>query len=181
MSHRLQVTVPDDVADELDRRGEIGGQPASRVAAQLILAGLGGGASRTSAPAPGQRLAAGRHVEPVRPPWLEPSDPVKARWWRSELWGSVLALRARYPRELGSLEARWWRKPARVEQLAALAAWRSQIDQDCLDPREEFIFQAQLADFQRVLEQTPGVGADVFQPGAPPPEWLEPRGTPQHR
>jgi hypothetical protein len=40
-------------------------------------------------------------------------------------------------------------------------------------------FQAQLADFQRVLEQTKGGGADVFQPGAPPLDWLEPRRTPQ--
>jgi hypothetical protein len=38
----------------------------------------------------------------------------------------------------------------------------------------------QLADFQHVLERTPGVGADVFQPGAPPQEWLEPTGKVPH-
>ena len=43
------------------------------------------------------------------------------------------------------------------------------------DFRDELSFHAQLADTQRLLEQTPGVGADVFQPdGAPPAEWLEP-------
>ena len=80
---------------------------------------------------------------------------------------------ARYPNELAGLEAEWWRKNARVEVLCALAAWRDEIDNGGgMDFREELSFHAQLTDIQHLLEQTPGVGADVFRPSAPPPaEW----------
>ena len=86
---------------------------------------------------------------------------------------AVLALCARYPKQLARLEATWWRDRARTEQLAALAAWRGAIDHAGQDPREELAFHAQLADLGYLLEHLPG-GADTFQPGPPPHEWLDP-------
>jgi hypothetical protein len=174
MSHRLQVTVADEVADELERRGHVSGQPASRIAARLIDLALAGNPTRSRNGSPQSDEPGGRHVAPTQTSWLEPADPVDRRWWRSEMWGTVVALHARYPVEMADLEALWWQSTARVEQLGALGTWRLQIDRGCLDPREELAFHAQLADFQRVLEQTPGVGGAGFQPNAPPFEWLDP-------
>ncbi len=87
---------------------------------------------------------------------------------------AILALCARYPNEFARLENEWWRRPSRAETLAALAEWRNQLDHEGTDPREEIAFQARLAELQYALEHTPGIGADTFDPSAPPPtEWLE--------
>jgi len=87
---------------------------------------------------------------------------------------AILALCHRYPRELARLEGEWWQRPTRVETLAALAAWRDQLDHDGQDPRDELAFQNQLTELQHHLEHTPGIGADTFDPTQPPPtEWLD--------
>ena len=174
MSHRLQVTVADEVADELERRGRVSGQPASRIAARLIDVALAGNPIPSRNGSPQSDDTGGRHVAPIQTSWLEPADPIERRLWRSDMWAAVVALHTRYPVEMGDLDALWWQRAARVEQLAALGAWRLQIDRGCRDPREELRFHAQLADFQRVLEQTPGVEAGSFRPNAPPFEWLDP-------
>lgn len=174
LSHRLQVTVADDVADELERRGAVGGQFASRVAAKLIDLALNGNSRPTHRSTAASDRTPGRHVAEVRPPWLEPLGPADRRRWRSEMWAMVLDLYARYPRQLGNLEGNWWQYPARIEQLGAFVAWRSQIDDGRHDVREELCFQADLEEFRRQLDQTPGVGGGVFQPGVPPAEWLDP-------
>ena len=172
MSFRLQVTVADDIADELERRAEAAGQPSSRVAATLInLALTDHTAKRNITTA---RSPAAISAPPTRPPWLEPHDPAERHIWRGELWLAVLALSTRYPRELDRLEAEWWRRTSRIEQLAALDAWRLQIDHHGQDPREELAFQAQLADLHHTLERTPGIGTDTFDRGLPPDEWLNP-------
>ena len=170
MSYRIQVTIADDVADELDRCAEMAGQPASRIAATLITLAL---TSHTNTarhdPTPARSRGAERAA--TRPPsWIEPIAPDERRAWRSELWAAVLALCARYPKELQQLEASWWRNRARTEQLGALDAWRLAIDQTASDPREELAFHDQLADLRYVLEHTP----DTFTPGPPPHEWLDP-------
>lgn len=174
MSYRLQVTIADDIADELDRRAEAAGQPASRVAATLVTLALIGdpNAARRDAPPSGSRIAKREATPP--PSWIEPLAPHERRAWRSELWAAVLALCARYPQELQRLEASWWRNRARTEQLAALDAWRLAIDQTATDPREELAFHHQLADLRYFLEHIPGIGADTFTPGPPPHEWLNP-------
>ncbi|HEY1775684.1 MAG TPA: hypothetical protein VGG41_05940 [Solirubrobacteraceae bacterium] len=56
---------------------------------------------------------------------------------------------------------------------AARAARTPQIDHAGQDPRGELAFHHQLAAIQQALEQAPGVGADVFVPGAPPGDWLD--------
>lgn len=172
MGYRLQVTVADDIADELQRRAQTAGQPASRVAATLINVALNIGATvaRDRAPA---RLVSARRDAAQPASWIEPIAVAERRAWRSELWAGVLALCARYPQELQRLEASWWRYRARTEQLAALDVWRLAIDQTGSDPREELTFHHQLADLRYVLEHLPG-GADTFQPGPPPHEWLDP-------
>ena len=173
MSYRLQVTIADDVADELERRAHAAGQPASRVGATLINLALNTDATAGPSPAAARSASASRRaVEP--PSWLEPVAPHERREWRSELWAAVVALYARYPRELDRLEASWWCNRARTEHLAALDAWRFAIDQGSRDPREELAFHAQLDDLRYALEHAPGVGADVFRPGPPQHEWLDP-------
>ncbi|HTX06969.1 MAG TPA: hypothetical protein VME22_00075 [Solirubrobacteraceae bacterium] len=139
MSYRLQVTIADDIANQLERRAQTAGQPASRVAATLINLALADHAGKRNATTPSS-------PRQMRPPWLEPHDPDERRIWRGELWLAVLALCARYPRELQRLESGWWRTTSRIEQLAALDAWRFRIDQTGQDPREELAFQAQLAE-----------------------------------
>jgi hypothetical protein len=172
VSYRLQVTVADDVADELESRAQTAGQPASRVAAMLINLALTNHAQTRAAMA--AHSPATISTRPTRPSWLEPHDPAERRFWRRELWLAVLALCARYPRALDRLVAEWWRRTSRIEHLAALEAWLLQIDRSGQDPREELAFQAQLADLHHTLERTPGIGANTFDHGLPPNEWLDP-------
>ena len=170
MSYRLQVTVPDDLADELERRGRAGGQPASRVAAQLLVLAVNGGADRPRPPAPRDDRDGGRHVQQEPPVWLDPPDPGDRQSWRSQLWAAVLALHRRYEDALANLPADWWRNAALTEVLGALAAWRSTIDGCGADPREELAFHTQLIAFGRLVDER--AGGDVFRESAPPPAWL---------
>ena len=172
MSYRLQVTIADDIADELERRAQMAGQPASRIAATLINLALTTDTSAARDAAPARLVSASRDAGQP-PSGIEPMAPDERRAWLSGLWAAVLALCARYPKELQRLEASWWRNRARTEQLAALDAWRLAIDHTGTDPREELAFHAQLADLRYLLEHTPGLGADTFQPGPPPHEWLD--------
>jgi hypothetical protein len=123
VGYRLQVTVADDIADELRRRAQTAGQPASRVAATLINLALNTDARLARDRAPARSVSAS-HDAAQPPSWIEPIAVAERRAWRSELWAAVLALCARYPKELQRLEASWWRNRARTEHLAALDAWR---------------------------------------------------------
>jgi|HubBroStandDraft_6_1064221.scaffolds.fasta_scaffold344971_2 hypothetical protein len=169
MSFRVKITLPDNLGTQLDSLAQTLGEPVSRVAGHFVRAGL---ADET----PGREHAP-RAVRPAPSTsgpavWLEPFGNDR-RAWRREAWAAVLALCARYPHQLARLEDGWWRQPARVELLCALAAWRDAIDHAGQDPREELAFHHQLDAIQQMLEQTPGVGADVFTPGAPPSDWLD--------
>ena len=171
MSYRLQVTIADDIADELERRAEAAGQPSSRVAAALInLALTDHTAKRNITTA---RSPAAISARPTRPPWLEPHDPAERRIWRGELWAAVLALSTRYPQELHRLEAEWWRRPAGSNNSPHSTHGASRSTRPASDPREELAFQPQLADLHNILEHLPG-GTDTFQRGPPPHEWLNP-------
>lgn len=170
MSYRLQITVPDDLADELERRGRVGGQPASRVAVQLLVLAVNGGAAHRQRPAAREDRDAGRHVHRPAPGWLVPPDRRERQSWRSQLWAAVLALHRRYGDALANLPGDWWRDAALTELLGALVAWRSTIDVCGNDPREELAFHTQLIAFGRLLDERPG--GDVLRESAPPPEWL---------
>ena len=107
------------------------------------------------------------------PSWIEPIAVDERRAWRGELWPASLRSARATPKNSSGSKHSWWRNRARAEQLAALDAWRLAIDKTGSDPREELTFHHQLADLRYVLEHLPG-GADTFQPGPPPHEWLDP-------
>ena len=171
MSYRLQVTVPDDLADELERRGRAGGQPASRVAAQLLVLAVNGGTNHRRKTSAREDRDEGRHVVHRPPAWLLPPNRQDREAWRRELWTAVLALHHRYPDALSSLPADWWQDPALTEVLGALVTWRSIIDVHGSDPREELAFHTQLIAFGQLLDQRPG-GGGAFGDSLPPADWL---------
>ena len=175
MSYRLQVTITDDIANQLERRAQTAGQPISRVAATLITLALNTDIQHAGRPTMTRQRTAHRRA-PQQPSWIEPFDPPSRRHWRAQTWAAVLAPHNRYPKDLSRLEASWWRDTARIEQLAALDAWRLAIDHDGTDPREELAFHHHLADLRYTLEHTPGIGTDTFHPGPPPHRWLNPDG-----
>jgi CopG-like RHH_1 or ribbon-helix-helix domain, RHH_5 len=165
MSRRLKITLPDPVCAQLDEMAANSGEPVSRLAARIVLSGvvqspgkeypLGGGHSR----------AANRR----QPCWLEP--PVKNAEWRSQMWGAIVALHNRYPRELADLNDHWWESGSLVETLCALAIWRRRIDESGLDPREELAFQTGLSDCSSSLTLAATRTMRPWNPGPPPADW----------
>lgn len=87
------------------------------------------------------------------------------------MWGLIVALYGRYPRQLVYLKDEWWEHPAHVEMLCALVVWREWIDWSGQDPREELAFHIQLSDYARTLHQEPGGITSAWEPGPPPPKW----------
>jgi Arc/MetJ-type ribon-helix-helix transcriptional regulator len=169
MTHRMMITLPDPLGEQLDEHAARNGQRPSTVAAELVRDALNHLAETKSRPRSASRSPTSEHSAP----WIEPTDETR-NVWRSETWMAILALYARYAKELARLENEWWQQPSRIETLAALAEWRNQLDHGATDPREELAFQARIAELQYTLEHTPGIGADTFNPSTTPPphEWL---------
>ena len=169
MTHRVMITLPDPLGEQLNQHAARNRQRTSTAAAQLVRDALNLlAATKTRA------VSASRSPKSEQTaPWIEPADETRAAW-RSETWMAILALCARYAKELARLENEWWQRPSRVETLAALAEWRNQLDHHGTDPRDELAFQARIAEVQSALEHTPGIGTDTFNPSSPPPtEWFE--------
>ena len=170
MSRRVQVVLPDPVADQLHDLAAAAGEPPSTLAGQMVRRGLGEAAEdgkvRPLRPA---LQAVGREARGRRARWLEPYG--GDRSWRGEMWGAVVALHARYPRHLGALKDEWWLDDAHTEMLCALAVWRGEIDDAGGDPREELAFHGQLEAYTRVLREQGGGVARAWVPGAPPAVW----------
>jgi hypothetical protein len=110
MDRRVRVTLPKPTVELLEDMAEQRDEPVSRVAADLVRRGLdnlGGGKGRSSATGdagageaagrPGARRAPGE-----RAPWLVsyPDDPT----WRAQMWGAIVALHTRYPKQLERLK-----------------------------------------------------------------------------
>lgn len=169
MSHRLQVVLPDPVAAQLQELAAGAGEPPSTLAGQLVRMGVAGAASdgkvRSLKPAP----VLLRHKGTERARWLEPYGGDLG--WRQEMWGAIVALHGRYPRFLEALKEGWWTDEAHTEMLCALAVWRAEIDDAGEDPREEFVFQAQLTAYAQALRQLGGGVTKAWKPGAPPAGW----------
>jgi hypothetical protein len=170
MSQRLKITLSDAAMAELKRRAQRAGEPAARIAAQMVsqLAARNPDADSTAASTPAvieDDLDVDRHA-----PWIEPvmGDPA----WRGRMWGSVVALHGRYPQALAHLKDGWWEDSSHVETLCALVVWRDWIDVAADDPRFELAFQAQLADYGQVLRQEGGSVTSAWKPGAPPAKWV---------
>lgn len=134
MSRKLQIVLPDPIARQLEELAAGAGEPLATVARQMVRDGVAHAVKSGS-------LKARRQAPTVvgeatgRPRWLEPygGDPV----WRREIWGAVIALHGRYPRQLEHLHTGWWQDESQTETLCALAVWRAEIDDAGQDPREE--------------------------------------------
>ncbi len=170
MSRRIKMTLPDPLVAQLEALAEARGEPTSRVAAQLVCAEIEKriGEQTGQAIVPFVETAVAPDMD-RRAPWIEPFYDQEE--WRTQMWGSIVALYGRYPRALEHLKDGWWEDATHVETLCALVVWRDWIDQEADDPRHELAFQAQLADYGRGLRQEGGGVTRAWRPGAPPDEW----------
>lgn len=165
MSRRLKVVIPNPAGEQLDQLARESGEPAATLAARFIVQGMTRGAASPQPLSPRKQARIGNR----RPSWLPPSQDLGR--WRSDTWAKVSALHQRYPRHLAGVQDGWWGDPAQLETLAALAAWRGELDHAGEDPREELLFHVQLADYQQTLEAHRAGVANAWQPDAPPPDW----------
>src|ERR1700678_2685130 len=132
MSRRLKITLPDTLASQLDELAANIGEPAARLAGQMVRHGIAEAAASGQVHQPRVRPAAvplGASEEEEsgrRAPWLEPYGGDAE--WRSWMWGGIVALHGRYPTSLGEMKEGWWKSEAHVETLCALVVWRQWID-----------------------------------------------------
>lgn len=163
MSRPIKIVLPDGTAERLHALADETGETQATLAARLVKERLehpdrDGNLRRVSRPGPTRR-----------PPWLEPEHDQAA--WRAEMWTAVVALHRRYPQQLAGLQDGWWEQPSHHETVAALAVWRAQLDHAATDPREELLFQAQLAEYGEILRAVGRGVASAWRPGAPPDGW----------
>jgi hypothetical protein len=169
MSQRIQVVLPDPATQQLRELAAAADTPPSTLAAQLVHNGLAQAAKDGKVrPLRSAPVLVG-HKGSERAPWLEPYGGDSQ--WRKEMWGAVVALHGRYPKQLETLKDKWWKDESQTEILCALATWRAELDDTGQDPREELAFQNQLADYAQVLRQQGGGVTKTWKPGAPPHEW----------
>jgi hypothetical protein len=174
-SRRLKITLPETLAAQLEELAETTGEPAARLAGQVVREGIADAAAngqvRVSRPRPAPAaLEAPEDEGPdQRAPWLEPYGGDSQ--WRQWMWGGIVALHGRYPTALAGLKDDWWEIETHVETLCALAVWRQWIDDAGRDPREELAFQVTLSDYGHTLRQEGGSITRAWTPGAPPDEW----------
>lgn len=169
---RVAITLDEHALAALRRRAQANQEPASRTAARLVRDGLLTSEPRAAdaeqppapAPAPGDRQRS-------TPDWIEPPD--QREQWRRSLWSAVCALQARYPTTLATLPADWYTQRALVEIIAALCAWRAQLDNgDQDDPRAQLLFHDRLELLQQRLTHRADATAPRFKGGPPPGEWV---------
>lgn len=171
-SRYIKVALPDQFAGQLDALAASTGERVATLAGQLIRYGLTeavkDGRLREPKPAP----QASRQTSGGRARWLEPygGDPA----WRAEMWGQIVALHGRYPQYLAHLKHGWWKHEAQTDALCALATWRSDIDDNGTDPRDELSFLNAIIDYGNLLRQEGGGVTKAWKPGAPPAEWANP-------
>jgi hypothetical protein len=168
-SRRFQIVLPGPVADQLEELARGADEPPSTLAAQLVRGGVAQAADTGKVRPLRQAPVIGRPAPRAqRAHWLEPWGGDAA--WRADMWGQIVALNGRYPRALASLKQGWWNQE-HVEVLGALAAWRAQLDDTGVDPREELIFRSHLLDYAARLRQEGGGITRAWRPGPPPDGW----------
>lgn len=175
---RVAITLDEHALAELTRRAQAHDEPVSRTAARLVRDGLLDARTDAAAEQPADKDPGRRRNRKSEgggggtpPGWLEP--PGERERWRRELWATVCALAERYPRVFSKLISGWWADRQLVEILAALGAWRSQLDAGMdPDPRVELLFHDRLELLERRLAQTGDPTAARFTGGPPPSEWL---------
>jgi hypothetical protein len=169
MSRRVQLVLPDPVATQLQELAAGAQEATATVAAQMLRGAVADAAAEG-------RVRAVRPARPIPPRtkgerarWLEPygggSD------WSIAMWGAIVELHGRYPRQLEALQEGWWLDESHTETLCALAVWRAEIDDAGDDPREELAFQSHLAHYSSILRAQAGGVDTAWAPGAPPPGW----------
>jgi hypothetical protein len=169
VSRPVKIVLPDPVAAQLAELGASADEAPATLAARMVRNGVALAAKDGKVrPLRSATVAAGSRSS-ARPPWLEPygGDPE----WRSQMWGAIVALHGRYPRQLAAIRDEWWTDESHTETLCALAVWRAGIDDSGQDPREELAFQSQLADYAHALRQEGGGVTKAWKPGAPPETW----------
>lgn len=166
MSRRIQIVLPDPTAEQLDRLAAALDTRTATLAGQLVRENL---ETLTRNPTPPPVPGPDAEEEEERPAWLEPYG--GDREWRTLMWGAVVALRGRYPRQLQHVKTGWWENPSITEMLCALAVWRQQIDDHAHDPREEIAFHNHLEHFTQTLLKYGFATEDTWEPGAPPENW----------
>lgn len=177
MSRKLQLTLPQPIADTLLRLAEDADQPPGRLARQLLENAIArhadGEHDRTPPPARKPRRPLESAGETGPPPWIEPpgTDP----GWRSLAWGAVAALQARYPHELANIPADWWQHNHHLERLTALAHWREQLDNTATDPRDELHYHEALTRLASEYEHAPAGADGPWNPVDIPAGWIRPR------
>ena len=118
MSRRIKMTLPDTLVAHLEAIAEERGEPPSRIAAQLVCAEI----KKRSAEQTGQAVVpfVGPAMDPDldrRAPWIEPF--YDQQRWRTQTWGSIVALYGRYPRALQHLKDGWWEDASHVDAVRA--------------------------------------------------------------
>ena len=83
------------------------------------------------------------------------------------MWGAIVALHARYPRQLEHLKHGWWDDEATDRDSLRPGRLARGDRRQGRDPREELAFHHQLADFAHTLRQQGGGVESTWQPGAP--------------
>lgn len=176
MSRRLKITLPETLAVQLNELAANTGEPAARLAGQMVRQGIAEAAASGQVhqqrvnPAPvALGLLEEDEASDRRAPWLEPYGGDAE--WRSWMWGGIAALHGRYPTTLAGLKDDWWKREAHVETLCALVVWRQWIDDAGRDPREELAFQVQLSDYGLALRQEGDGVTRAWKPGPAPDEW----------
>jgi hypothetical protein len=169
VSRPVKIVLPDPVAAQLAELAANADEAAATLAARMVRNGVAlavrDGKVRPLKLGP---IVVGRK-DGGRPRWLEPYG--GDHEWRRHMWGAIVALHGRYPRQLGALKDEWWTDESHTEILGALAAWRGEIDDTGQDPREELAFQTQLADYSHALRSEGGGVTKTWRPGAPPDGW----------
>jgi hypothetical protein len=137
MSRRLKITLPDSACDMLAKLATDTGESLAGVTARLVLGQIEVTA-RAQDNIPVSILLSSSRSDSLGRGSLRKS--------RRGVWDSVRRLYARYPQVLSDLPERWWENDFQAETLCALADWRSAMDAEGCDPREELAFHTSLHD-----------------------------------
>jgi hypothetical protein len=165
---RITIRLPDPTITLLQKHASKQGEPAATLAANLLQTSLQQPPPQPPPP-PATQDPPAQPSAPQPPPWIPNNQDPN---WHQTTWNAITALHQRYPRALRRLEADWHQHPERTETLAALATWRTRIDQTAQDPREELAFHHALQQLQTTLEHTPSSKPRHQAGTSMPAQWL---------
>ena len=147
---RVAVSLSRGERDALRELAARRGEPEATSAARLVRAGLADAGAALDAP-PARR----RGPQALHPPERAAADEQAPSWLPpSRCAAAIAALRERYQFELRGLPAELTGDRLLAERLAALSAWRDELDAGLhRDPRMELAFGAELVSLARWVEE----------------------------